>query len=316
MKRYYVYKIENIINGKLYFGETSNIRRRWGQHKWAPFCSNEEKRRACPKLYNSIRKYGIESFKFSIIGEFDTKQEAVDIEDMCAEKFDTVKTGLNTVKPGKKIFANKRFEGLLGSLNPMYGKTGNLNPFYGKNHNKEFLEYKSKLHSKFSEEIIAEIKMMIYNNIPSKQIKEKYHGLNDKMLSMIRRGKRWAHILPDIKLKPKFKQLSKKIVIEILNLWSNDKYNSIKAFHDHIKDEYDISYEKIYHIINGTAWKNLAPQIIRSKKQKRLTKNEKNEIISLWKSGKYNTTMDLYRECNDRFSLHYTTFYRLIERCL
>lgn len=318
MKKYYIYKIENIVNHKLYIGETDNIKRRFDQHMKNPFAKRG--RDDCPKLYNSIRKYGLSNFSFSVLEEiYSTEQEALDIEAMYIEKYNTVKMGLNIVHKSKcisGIFNPMYGKGYLisGNKNGMYGKVGNLNPFYGKTHSKEVLNNNSKLFSKFSEEIIAEIKMMMYNKMPSKQIKEKYPGLTDKMLSLMRSGKRWAYILPDIKLNPKFKQLSKKIVIEILNIWNDSKYNSIKLFHDFIKNKYDISYYKIRHIVNGDAWKNLAPQIIRAKKQKRLTKIEKNEIIALWKSGKYNTVMDLYRECNDRFSLHYTTFYNLIER--
>ena len=58
-----IYKIQNLINGKIYIGQSVHIQARFNQHK------NEAKNGNTRPLYNAIRKYGIENFSFEIIEE-------------------------------------------------------------------------------------------------------------------------------------------------------------------------------------------------------------------------------------------------------
>lgn len=58
-----IYKIENLINHKVYIGQSINIFRRWKEH--IKLCKNNK----YGVLYNSMRKYGIENFSFEIIKE-------------------------------------------------------------------------------------------------------------------------------------------------------------------------------------------------------------------------------------------------------
>ena len=62
-----VYKIENLINHKVYIGQSVNIYARWRKHKSVAFNKNDK----CYDfpLYRAIRKYGIENFSFEIIKE-------------------------------------------------------------------------------------------------------------------------------------------------------------------------------------------------------------------------------------------------------
>lgn len=53
-----IYKIENMINGKVYIGQSWDIERRFLQHKKS--CENDH-------LNNSFNKYGIENFSFSTV---------------------------------------------------------------------------------------------------------------------------------------------------------------------------------------------------------------------------------------------------------
>lgn len=55
----YLYQITNLINGKLYIGQTNNIEKRWSNHK----CCN------CPDMAiaKAIKKYGVENFKFEVL---------------------------------------------------------------------------------------------------------------------------------------------------------------------------------------------------------------------------------------------------------
>lgn len=60
-----VYKITNLINGKLYVGSSNNIYKRWDQHK--DKLSN--KQHGNVHLQSAWNKYGGHNFKFEIIEE-------------------------------------------------------------------------------------------------------------------------------------------------------------------------------------------------------------------------------------------------------
>lgn len=64
-----VYKIENIINGKLYIGSSINIYKRWGEHKRLLRINKHHSY----KLQNAWNKYGKNNFKFEIIKVFNGK---------------------------------------------------------------------------------------------------------------------------------------------------------------------------------------------------------------------------------------------------
>ena len=62
-----IYRITNLINGKVYVGQSRDINKRWRDHK------SSIKLSRC-YLYNAIREYGIENFAFDIIEECDIEQ--------------------------------------------------------------------------------------------------------------------------------------------------------------------------------------------------------------------------------------------------
>lgn len=60
-----IYKIINTVNGKFYIGRTIHFKKRWSNHL------RGAKTGSCkhPFLYNSMRKYGVDAFKFEILEE-------------------------------------------------------------------------------------------------------------------------------------------------------------------------------------------------------------------------------------------------------
>lgn len=62
-----IYKITNKINGKIYIGQSVDIKRRWWEHKARAFEPNSN----CfnKPLYQAIRKYGISNFELTILCE-------------------------------------------------------------------------------------------------------------------------------------------------------------------------------------------------------------------------------------------------------
>ena len=68
-----IYKITNLINGKIYIGQTVVTEpQRWQNHVWHAY--NDPKNDAV-YLCNAIKKYGKENFKREIIDEADTRDE-------------------------------------------------------------------------------------------------------------------------------------------------------------------------------------------------------------------------------------------------
>ena len=57
-----IYKIENLINGKIYIGQSVNIQKRWSSHK-----ARAKDINCTAHLYLAMRKYGIENFAFKVI---------------------------------------------------------------------------------------------------------------------------------------------------------------------------------------------------------------------------------------------------------
>lgn len=60
-----IYKITNLVNQKIYVGQSNFIERRWAQHK-SPY---EQQRFSDKPLYKAFKKYGIENFTFEILEE-------------------------------------------------------------------------------------------------------------------------------------------------------------------------------------------------------------------------------------------------------
>ena len=62
-----IYKIENLINHKIYIGQSINIERRWKDEKRLAFDPQDESYNY--PLSRAFRKYGLDNFNFEIIEE-------------------------------------------------------------------------------------------------------------------------------------------------------------------------------------------------------------------------------------------------------
>lgn len=62
-----IYKIQNLLNNKVYVGQSNDILRRWRDHKTNAFNSNNHNYNT--HLYRSIRKYGLQNFSFEVLEE-------------------------------------------------------------------------------------------------------------------------------------------------------------------------------------------------------------------------------------------------------
>ena len=96
-----IYKIENLINGKVYIGQSNDIERRFSQHQ----SSYEQERFSDKPLYKAFAKYGIENFSFTIIEECSVEQLNEKEKFWIAElKTLTHQNGYNITAGGNGVF--------------------------------------------------------------------------------------------------------------------------------------------------------------------------------------------------------------------
>lgn len=96
MKHFYLYKITNILNNKIYIGMTSRPEVRFKEHSY-PYST-------CTKLRNSIQKYGIENFQYTLLC-VGSEEYILDLEEKAIILYDTLVNGYNLVLGNPKTGA-------------------------------------------------------------------------------------------------------------------------------------------------------------------------------------------------------------------
>lgn len=85
-----IYKIQNLINNKIYIGQSIDIETRWAKHK----CAADNF-----AIHKALRKYGIENFHFSIVEEC-SALELDDKEKYWIAFYNSFKQGYNMTEGG------------------------------------------------------------------------------------------------------------------------------------------------------------------------------------------------------------------------
>lgn len=94
MRTYYIYKVTNTINGKIYIGKTSQFKERKWQHER---CYEKEDCR----FHRAIKYYGKEKFNWEIIDEANSLEEAYELEKKYIKEFNSYHpNGYNMTKGG------------------------------------------------------------------------------------------------------------------------------------------------------------------------------------------------------------------------
>lgn len=104
---YTIYKITNIKNNKCYIGLTRNYERRMMGHRYSVKYNKDT------KLYNSIRKHGIDNFTFEKIAHCIDLKEAKRIEKYLITVYNSFRSGYNMTIGGDTCFSGKD--------HPLYG---------------------------------------------------------------------------------------------------------------------------------------------------------------------------------------------------
>lgn len=120
-----VYKITNLVNGKIYIGKTSDINTRWNKH--VKIASNQEDK-AHQYLHRSINKYGAENFTIEKLESRLTEQESFNREIFWIKTLDSKNpnVGMNLTDGGEGATGLKWSEDsrkkIRGSNNHNFGK--------------------------------------------------------------------------------------------------------------------------------------------------------------------------------------------------
>ena len=98
---YYIYKIENLVNGKMYVGLTNNPQRRKTRHFGDLYNHIHDN----PHLQKAYDKYGAEAFRFEVIESYDgTQDEIKQYEKEWIAKLDTFHNGYNCNPGGDQSY--------------------------------------------------------------------------------------------------------------------------------------------------------------------------------------------------------------------
>jgi len=97
-----IYKITNTINGKFYFGQTVDPKRRWRTHK---YLANKGIYKY--KLYNAMQKYRLENFTFEVVHWCEDKATADEFEKFVIAESGSKISGYNTAPGGEGAGSGK-----------------------------------------------------------------------------------------------------------------------------------------------------------------------------------------------------------------
>lgn len=219
---YFVYKITNLINNKIYIGKANNIKKRFNAHKTA---ARRQDPNDFSKIHRAMNKYGEDNFFIEELGEYSTETEALQAEINFIKNLNSQddSVGYNITLGGegasgfkhsdesKEKMSNSKKGLFLGEQNPFYGKNhseetkkllsnlaservGELNPFFGKIHSEDSLNKIRENHydkqKYFSKDDIENIKYQ--KNILKRTYKEiaKDYDVHWKTLSNAVNGKK------------------------------------------------------------------------------------------------------------------------------
>jgi group I intron endonuclease len=94
---FFIYKISNLVNSKLYIGKTNDIYIRWQSH-----CHEAKLGKRKYPLYLAMNKYGLENFELNVIEQFEDEQDCLIREKFWIEFYKT-----NICKYGKEFGLNE-----------------------------------------------------------------------------------------------------------------------------------------------------------------------------------------------------------------
>lgn len=160
-----IYLIRNLINNKVYVGQSVDIKRRAQEHlrsaqpeKYAIKSLKDSK----THIHQAMQKYGIDNFSISIVELIDDRKKLDDLEKKWISllRSNDPSIGYNETSGGQKSFSPK-----------------------GEKHSQ----------AKLNQQEVNDIKFLLKNTqMTLGEISQKYHNISKSTLSMINQGKIWV----------------------------------------------------------------------------------------------------------------------------
>jgi group I intron endonuclease len=227
--QYFLYHIENKINGKLYVGITTNCAKRWRRHVL------QAQQKIKHAIHWAILKYGVDNFIFKEIEECDSWEHACERERFWIKDLKTNSHQLyNETDGGEGSFGVRRY----GSDNPNYGKK--MKP-----HVKQNL---LKARRKLSDEQIAEIHILFATNNYTQTQLAKQFDISLTQIHRIVKGKSWGNKTHDEIITKK--NLTIQNVQNIKQMYSSGNYTQKE-----LAKQFNCSLTHMNKILNGKKWK-------------------------------------------------------------
>ena len=138
--KYYIYKITNLINHKIYIGKTKHKNKRWRKH--ISLSKDHDEKRKKFYLHKAIKKYGVKNFSYEIIDWFYNENICLKMETVYIKKFNSKNPnfGYNLTYGGEGSSGYVHTQEAIKKISEhAKTRTGKNNPFYGKKHSKETL---------------------------------------------------------------------------------------------------------------------------------------------------------------------------------
>lgn len=112
---HFLYRITDVLNNKVYIGQTINPARRWSYHK-----SQSKKIKPLQYIHRAMTKYGIDNFVFDVIVSCITQDDADYTEIQLIERYDSrnKEVGYNRAPGGSVAWES----GLPSYMYSMFGK--------------------------------------------------------------------------------------------------------------------------------------------------------------------------------------------------
>lgn len=124
---YNIYSITCLNNGKVYFGRSQEIEKRWRSHKNMFRKSSHNN----TKMQEDWNKYGEEAFLFEVIYTTSDLEESIEIEQSYIDSDIFTKYNISNAKMGGDTFTNNPRQEEIRKLKSI-NSSGERNPMYGK----------------------------------------------------------------------------------------------------------------------------------------------------------------------------------------
>lgn len=249
-----IYKILNIVNNKVYIGQSEDVYKRKSQH----FYLLENDSHVNKHLQNSYNLYGKDSFVFEVLYEAEEGECLNEMESNFIKEYNSndYNFGYNLTSGGEGYKLNEDVKQRIGFGNRF--KKSNL-----------------------TEEEVEDIKIMMSNGISRKDIAKKYN-VSFKVLTNISTGANFKYIRPDLN---EVIHCYKQKEIDIRNNTILDMYDSGMRIIDIVnKTGYSCS------IVEKCVYKYRKNRRFHKFSRRKLSYEEELEIIDYYCNKKFTTT--------------------------